>query len=97
MANTDTEEQAHSPADKRPPHRYKIVVNGRERTVETDRLSFEEVLQFAFDPVPSGPNTVFTMTYRHAAQRPDEGTLIAGQSVKIQNGTVFNVTATDKS
>lgn len=97
MANADTYEQADASTEKRPGHTYKIIVNGRPKTVESDRLSFEEVVALAFDPVPSGPNVAITVTYRHAAQRPDQGMLIEGQSVKIKNGTVFNVTATDKS
>ena len=97
MATTDPYEQADTPAEQGPRHSYKIVVNGREKTVESRWLSYEAVLQLAFDPVPSGPNVVITVTYRHAAQHPPEGTLIAGQSVKIKKGTVFNVTATDKS
>ena len=78
-------------------HAYKIVVNGREKTVHTDELSFEAVLHLAFDPVPTGPNWVFTVTYRHAAGSRPNGTLVKGETVKIKDGTVFHATATDKS
>jgi hypothetical protein len=78
-------------------HEYKIVVNARERTVDHDELSFDEIVGLAFDPVPTGPNVVFSIGFRHAAQHPSAGTVPVGGTVTIKNGTVFNVTATDKS
>ena len=80
-----------------------IIVNGRERVVSSsalssnDELSFDAVVRLAFDPPPSGPDIMFTVSYRNGAGRPPEGRLVAGQSVKVKNGTVFNVTLTDKS
>ncbi len=77
--------------------KYKIIVNAREKTVHQDTLTFQEVVQLAFDPVPSGPNVLITVSFRHAHQKPADGTLTAGESVEIKNGTVFTVVATDKS
>ena len=74
-----------------------VIVNGREREVDHRLLTFDEVVRLAFDPVPSGPNVLLTVSYRHAVH-DSKGTLIEGQSVEVkENGTVFNVTATDKS
>ena len=83
--------------------RVKIIVNGRERVLSSSELSpdgelsFDQVVRLAFDPPPSGPYIVFTMSYRNGAGRPPSGRLVAGQSVKVQDGTVFNVSFTDKS
>ena len=80
-----------------------IVVNGRERVIPLKELSsdgeisFGQVVTLAFDPPPSGPNIVFTVSYRKGAGRPPEGTLVAGGRAKVQDGTVFNVSFTDKS
>ena len=80
-----------------------IIVNGREKTVTASELSlngelsFDQVVRIAFDPPPSGPNIIITVTYRNGAGRPLEGRLKAGESVKVQDGTIFNVTPTDKS
>ena len=74
-----------------------VIVNGRQKTVESNSLSFMELLVLAFDPVPDGPNWCFTATYRNGPRPNPEGTLIEGQSVRITEGMVFNVTATDKS
>ena len=75
---------------------FTIVVDGQKKTVQQDELTFTEVVGLAFNPVPSGPDVMITMTYRDAAGEK-KGSLTEGQSVKIKNGTVFNVTATDKS
>jgi hypothetical protein len=74
---------------------FTIVVNGRERKVTESKLSFEDLVKLAFgDNPPSGPNVVITVTYKSRGQ---EGTLLPGQSVDVQNGMIFNVKATDKS
>ena len=80
-----------------------IVVNARERKVsrkdlaEGEEISFDQVVALAFDPVPEGPHIEFTVGYRNGAGRPADGRLRPGQGVKIQDGTVFNVTFTDRS
>jgi hypothetical protein len=74
-----------------------IIVNGRKKTVEQSRLRFRELLAIAFDPVPDGPNWCFTVTYRNGPNSNPEGTLVEGQSIRIKEGMIFNVTATDKS
>lgn len=74
-----------------------IIVNGRKREVAKRELSFAEVVALAFDPVPTGENIVFTVTYRRGEGHKPEGTLVEGDTVKIKEGMIFNVTATDKS
>lgn len=76
---------------------HKVIVNGRKKVVTTDELTFDEVVALAYDPVPSGPNWVFTITYRRGGGNKPEGTLRPGESVKVKEGMIFNVTATDKS
>ena len=74
-----------------------IIVNGRKKFVLSDEVSFEEVVKLAYDPTPSGPSIEITVTYRGGAGRPPEGRLFKGESVKVKEGTVFNVRVTDKS
>jgi hypothetical protein len=76
---------------------YTIVVNGRQKVVSAKELSFSQIVALAFDNPPSGPNIVFTITYRRGEGQKPEGTLTEGESVKIKEGMIFNVTATDKS
>ena len=57
---------------------FTIVVNGQRKSVNQDDLTFSDVLALAFDPVPSGPNVMITMTYRDALG-DKKGSLIDGQ------------------
>lgn len=73
---------------------FKIIVNGREKVVTKKEMSFAEIVALA--DLPSGANIVFTVTYRRG-EGNKEGTLVDGDTVKIKDGMIFNVTATDKS
>lgn len=72
-----------------------VIVNGRPKVVTAKELSFADVV--ALSGLPTGPNFVFTVTYtRGEAQKP-QGTMVEGDKVKVKDGMIFNVTATDKS
>jgi len=76
-----------------------IIVNGRQRTVaKNSELTVAQLVAMAFDTPPTGENIEFTITYRKGGNehRP-EGSLSGNETVKVKEGTVFNVTATDKS
>ncbi len=85
-----TENKEHAP-------HFTIIVNGRQKLVTKKELTFAEVVALAFDNPPTGPNIVFTITYRRGEGNKPEGTLVEGETVKIKEGMIFNVTATDKS
>ena len=75
-----------------------IIVNGRPKEVTGKALTFEEVLNLAFnDDPPTGPNIVITVTFSRGEDSRKEGSLLPGESVKVKKGMVFDVTATDKS
>jgi hypothetical protein len=76
---------------------FTVIVNGREKTVTTKELTFAQVVALAFDNPPTGPNIVFTITYRRGEGNKPDGTLSEGGSVKVKDGMIFNVTPTDKS
>jgi len=84
------EEQGHN-------KEFMIIVNGRQKVVTAKELSFAQIVALAFDNPPTGPNIVFTITYRRGEGHKPEGTLVEGETVKIKEGMIFNVTATDKS
>jgi Multiubiquitin len=89
-AATQEQEQEHCKG-------VEIIVNGRPKEVTEKEISFEEVVNLAFNnEPPSGPDVVITVTYSKG-EHPKEGSLLPGQSVKVKAGMVFNVTATDKS
>lgn len=73
-----------------------IIVNAREHEVAKDVLSYEEVVAFYENP-PAGPNWYFTVTYRRGHGDKPEGSLVPGESVRVKDGMIFVVTATDRS
>ena len=76
---------------------FTIIVNGRQKPVTMKELTFSEIVALAFDNPPTGPNLLFTITYRKGDNNKPEGTLVEGETVKVKDGMIFNVTATDKS
>ena len=78
-------------------HDVTIVVNGRTKPWSDKDITFAQVVALAFEPVPSGPNVEITVAYRRGEGNKPTGTLIPGESVKVKDGMVFDVSATDKS
>lgn len=79
------------------PNVYKIIVNGRQKEISTKTLTFDQVVALAFNPVPSGPNVQFTVTYRKGPRKNREGSMTEGETVRIKDGMTFDVTETNKS
>jgi hypothetical protein len=74
-----------------------VIVNARPKDVASKTLTFEEVVALAFDAPPTGENVMFTVTFRRGDGAKPEGSLVAGETVKVKEGMIFNATATDKS
>jgi hypothetical protein len=81
------------------PHKveHTIIVNARRKTVTGRKISFEQVVKLAFPDGPPSPQTVYTVAYSNGPPRNPEGKMIAGQTVKIRDGMVFDVTETSRS
>ena len=73
---------------------YTIIVNAREKKVDSAILTFAQIVALAFGAFNSSPTVVYTVTYSRGKTK---GSLVQGQDVKIENGMVFNVARTDKS
>ena len=78
------------------PKEITITVNGQQKVVTKEELSFIEITALAFNPPPQGGNTIFTITYRRGHGNK-EGSLVAGDTIKIKEGMIFDVTSTDRS
>lgn len=76
---------------------FSITVNGRPKRVEKEELTFDELVDLAFDDPARGPQIVFTITFRDAGGRIQDGELDEGQRLKVRDGTIINVTRTDQS
>jgi hypothetical protein len=76
--------------------RFVIIVNTQPHTVESETVSYEEIVKLAY-PTPPSPDARCTVTYRNA-EEPKEGSLAPGHSVEVKKkGTIFNVKATGRS
>lgn len=74
-----------------------IIVNTRKHSVpKNEKISFEAVVVLAYPTAPAGENVEFTVMYQRGEGNKD-GTLVPGQSVKVKDGMIFDVTPTDKS
>ena len=74
-----------------------IIVNGTPHPVPGDEVSFDQVVDIAYPDGGRGPLITYTVNFYNGAGRPAEGKLIEGQDAKVKDGTVFNVTRTDRS
>ena len=83
--------------DSDPGKTFDVIVNGTHFTVQNDEVSFDEVVDLAYPDGGRGPLITYTVNYYNGAGRPPEGKLIKGEKAKVKNGTVFNVTRTDRS
>ncbi len=91
-----TEEQKpHDPPGQN--KQFTIIVNAREKTFTGRKISFDQVVELAFGSVSSNPNIVYTVTYKRGEGNKPEGNMEKGDTVKVKDGMVFNVTQTDKS
>ena len=74
-----------------------IIVNGTQKTVGKDDLSYDEVVRLAFETPPYGENTLFSVSYVRGHGNKPEGILAPGGTLKVKEGMIIDVTATDKS
>jgi hypothetical protein len=83
------------PGDK-PTRTASVVINGRNVEVSEDELTFDRVVELS--GLPTGPNIVFTITYRRGHGQKPEGSMVEdGEPVKVKDGMIFNVSPTDRS
>jgi len=76
---------------------FEIIVNGQRKVVTTKTVTFDEIVKLAFPTPPSGTNILYTISYEDGPPANPQGSLKEGGTVKVKNGMIFNVTATDKS
>ena len=82
-----------------------IIVNLKPVDLNKDDLtpdgeiSFDKVVALASEAGnwPTGPFIEYEVFYEDAIARPSDGQLFQGEDVKVQQGTIFNVTYTDRS
>ena len=78
-------------------HKIIILVNGEEKEVEKERISYEEVIMLAFGNYDSSERTTYTITYFRGENHKPNGVLVKGQEVMVKKGMKFNVSKTNRS
>ena len=76
---------------------FDIIVNCTTYPVPNDEVSFDQVVDIAYPNGGRGPLITYTVNFYNGAGRPLEGKLTKGHEAKVKDGTVFNVTRTDRS
>lgn len=92
-------DEGRAPEHEHPDHHWlQVIVNAKEKEVDDRYLTYDDVLVLEYngDP-PSGPSWSFTVTYSRGPVENPHGPLTPGHSVKITQGMVFRVRATDRS
>jgi hypothetical protein len=74
-----------------------IIINGQKKEVTETKVTFDEIVKLAFPALPTGDNVMFTVRYRHGPRQNPSGTLLEGETVRIKNGMIFDVTQTVRS
>jgi hypothetical protein len=72
-----------------------IYVNTISHQVEKDELSFDDVVKLAFPTPPAGSDG-FTVLYQRGHGNKD-GSLVEGDTIKVKDGMIFDVTPTHLS
>lgn len=79
------------------PREFTIIVNGQKKVVSKRTVTFDEIVKLAFPKPPEGANILYTVSYEDGPPANPQGSLKEGETVKVKNWMIFNVTATDKS
>ena len=82
-----------------PKTEYKITVNGKEKVVKQQHLSYTDIVglvrddpeEFGFEP------PIYTVTYSRAGGNKREGCLAPGQTVRIADGTHISAYVTSNA
>ena len=74
-----------------------IILNGQQKTVGKGKLSFAELAELAFPDLFGREQVCFTVSFSKGPKRRPQGPLIEGGKIRVVEGMIFNVTATDKS
>lgn len=72
-----------------------IVINGRQREVSGQSISYSQAVQLAFPDDQANETIEYTVAY--ANPHGKDGTLVNGQDVHIKEGMIFNVSKTNRS
>lgn len=78
-------------------HKVIIIVNGEEKEVQKEKISYEEVIILAFGSYNDSKDVAYTIMYFRGNNEKPNGFLLKGQEVNVKKGMKFNVSKTNRS
>jgi hypothetical protein len=74
-----------------------IIVDGTPHEWPKGEISFVEVVTLEFPDYAQHPEITYSVTYKRGQGQKPEGVLAPGESVKVKDGMIFNVSKTGQS
>jgi len=81
---------------KQKPVNCQIFVNGREKTWQKAKISYDEIVLLAF-PNANYESSAYTVTYSNGPKQNPKGSMVKGDIVFVTDKINFNVTETNRS
>jgi hypothetical protein len=78
-------------------HKYRIIVNGREKEWGDKSITYDQVVKLAFENYIETSDMIYTVDYTDGPHQNPSGSMVKGDVRFITNNMVFNVTATNRS
>jgi len=79
-------------------HEVTIIIDGTQHQWSEKEISYDQVVSLAYNGnPPTGDQVQITVGYHRGHGDKPEGDLEPGQSVKVKDSMVFDVTATNRS
>lgn len=78
-------------------HEITIFINGEEKIVKKEKISYEEIIILAFGEYKESEDTIYTITYFRGKNENANGVLVKGQEVMVKKEMKFNVSKTNRS
>lgn len=74
-----------------------IIVDGTPHEWEKDEITYAEVVTLEFPDYTNHPEVQYSVKYTKGHGNKPEGILAPGDSVKVKEGMIFNVSETGQS
>ena len=84
-------------SSQKPDKNIEIFVNGQGHIVEKGEMSYEEIVAVAFGQYEDNPDIAYTVLFFKGHSGKPKGELVRGETAKVKQGMIFNVTRTNRS
>lgn len=78
-------------------HKYRIIVNGREKQWPEKTISYDQIVKLAFENYVESSDVIYTVDYTDGPHQNPSGSMVRGDIRFVTNNMIFNVTPTNRS